>query len=469
VRRRPPIVLLFPDQLRADALGAVGNRFVRTPNIDRLAAESVRFDVCITNAPLCRPARVTLMTGQPVAAHGMRTNLRAPDPSSLPSHVRRLRDEAGYHTVVVGKTHLHNGGRHLDDHRDVLSAWGFADAIELPDPQQHNVQSAHSDWLSSTTAKSSRDKFLRWKDYLAQHLRSADSVGLPPPDAAPWNLSTEDHLDSFCARAAANTIAEYKGDQPLYLQVNFPGPHPPFDPPSQFLAALDPNDAALPLPILEESSGPRSPITRRYRRNKRPRWSESDARALRTSYFGKVSLVDRGIGRVLQAIDDQRLADEAWIILTSDHGELLGDHHLTGKVLSYESAIRVPLLIRPPGGAIHAVDRGSVDLLDVVSTITDIAGLSPMELSGRSLADRVHGAGVEPSNGPGTANVFEAMGYVALRTARATLVWDREQGRAVELFDRARDPKQLHNAVADGGYQPLIAELLDQLKARVRL
>jgi hypothetical protein len=100
VTEHPPDVVLFLfDQLRADAIGAAGNGFVRTPNLDRTAASSVRFVQCVTNAPLCRPARITLMTGQPVHRHRFTTNNRVPDPGTTPSHVRRLRDERGYHTA----------------------------------------------------------------------------------------------------------------------------------------------------------------------------------------------------------------------------------------------------------------------------------------------------------------------------------------------------------------------------------
>lgn len=451
-----PIILLFPDQLRADALGVSGNSFVQTPHIDRLASESVCFETCITNAPLCRPARITMMTGLPVSAHRFDSNLRVPDPVSMPSHVRELRDQAGYHTAVVGKTHLHNGGGHLDDHSEVLRQWGFCDALELPDAQRHDVRSAHTDWLTSTTPKGSMDKLARWRDYVAQH--SLDSA---PPDTPPWNLSTEDHLDSFCARAAAERVRGYQGDSPLYLQVNFPGPHPPFDPTIEFLEPLDEQDPELPLPILDASTGPLSPVARRYRRKQRE-WTESEARRLRIAYFGKVALVDQGVGRVMEALGDAGLMDEAWIMLASDHGELLGDHHMTGKVLCYEAALRVPLLVRPPGGTHSRVDPGPVNLLDVVATISAIAGLSPT--GGQSLTERVL-AGPSPVD-ESRSVVFENMGTVGIRSPTATMTWDRSSAQPVELFDREGDPLQLHNVVDVPAYRETLQELLSLLGDR---
>lgn len=444
LRTGAPIILLLPDQLRADALGAAGNSFVRTPHIDRLARESVRFEVCITNAPLCRPARTTLMTGQPVAVHGIATNLRAPDPV-LPSHVRALRDRAGYHTAVVGKTHLHNGGGHLDAHREVLERWGFCEALELPDAQRHDVRSAHADWLSATTSKGKPDKFDRWRDYIAYSLRT-NVWELQSPDMRPWELATDDHIDSFCARRAASLIAAYRGDRPLYLQIGFPGPHPPFDAPQELLSPLDPDAPNLPLPILEASTGPVSPVAQRYKRRRR-NWAAAEARQLRWRYYAKVGLIDRGIGRVMDALEASGLHREAWIILTSDHGELLGDHHYTGKVLSYESSIRVPLLIRPPGGTAARTDPEPVDLMDVAATIMEVAGLQPAHPAATPLATRVINQQRRASAGSGRPKLFENMGYVGIRTDTATLTWDRRLRRPVELFDRISDPAQLHNVV----------------------
>ncbi|MDQ3369756.1 MAG: sulfatase-like hydrolase/transferase [Myxococcota bacterium] len=435
---RAPIVLLFLDQLRADAFGAAGNAYVRTPHIDALAAESVRFETCITNAPLCRPARICLLTGQPVSVHRFDDNQRVPRPGSLPSHVAELRD-AGYHTAVVGKTHLHAGIGHLDQHQSSLEAWGYRDIVELPDAQLHQLRSAHSDWLTATTRPGDTDKHVRWKDFVANHRPSAD-----PPDAAPWHLATEDHLDSFCARRAVEIVRAPRCDRPLYLQVCFPGPHPPFDPTSEYL--LDPQHD-VPAPISGPRSGPVAPMELRYRRAQR-RWTADDIARSRRAYFGKVALVDAGIGRVLAALAETRLDERAWIILTADHGELLGDHGFHGKVLPFESSIRIPLLIRPPGGTTARVDRGVTELLDVVATVRGVAGIEAGGW-GSSLVDRVR-ASSPPSP---RSVVFQNLGYVGLRTPELTMTWDARTGDPLELFDRTVDPHQFENRVDDPGYK----------------
>lgn len=457
-----PIVLVFLDQLRADALGAAGNRFVRTPNLDRFASQSVRFATAVTNAPLCRPARVSLMTGLPVHLHRVSTNARLPRGEEMESHVRRLRDEAGYHTMVIGKTHLHTGHGHFDAHRDRLYGWGFADALELPDPQQHWVRSAHADWLSATTLPGEVDKFLRWMDYIVDY--TWDS---PPPDAAPWSLSQDDHLDSFCARTAADYVRSYAGDEPLYLAVNFPGPHPPFDAPSSFDSALDPDDPALPMPILAPSIGPVSPAADSYARHQKIEpadWTDARARALRVRYYAKVGLVDHCVGQVFEALREAGIYDSAWIIVTADHGELAGDHGMTGKVLAYDGSIRVPLLIRPPGGTSGWVDEGTVDLLDVTATITELGGLEPTERGGQSLVRRVSEGARGRLAHHHKAVLFENMGYAGLRSGDQTLGWHLAFGQPVELFDRRTDPDELHNRVEEPDHKSLLDELVEELR-----
>jgi choline-sulfatase len=426
-----PIILVLFDQLRADSIGAA---HVATPNLDALAASSVRFETCITNAPLCRPARVSLLTGQPVTEHRYDDNRHVPRPGSLPSHVAELRD-AGYHTAVVGKTHLHAGIGHLDQHKSALEAWGYRQVIELPDAQLHQLRSAHSDWLTATTPPGELDKHVRWVDFVANHRPRAN-----PPDAAPWHLTTDDHLDSFCGRRAAELVRAAATDRPLYLQVCFPGPHPPFDPTGEFL--VDPQREDLPAPINGPRSGPIAPVERRYRRAQRP-WTADDIARSRRAYFGKVALVDRALGSVLTALADTGVDERAWIIVAADHGELLGDHGLLGKVLPFESSIRIPLIIRPPGGTTARIDRGVTQLLDVVATVREIAGL-PRGRWGQSLVD---GA---PAHS--RSIVFANLGYVGVRTSELTMTWDARSGEALEVFDRVADPDQCHTRVHDAGY-----------------
>lgn len=398
----PPIVFVLADQWRGDAWSPR-----LTPRLAAWASRAVHFATTITNAPLCRPARISLITGQPVHVHGFPTNQATPDPVRHPSVIRDLA-ALGYHTVLVGKSHLSPGYGHLDDHAAVLHGWGFADVVELPDAQQVHAKSAYTDFLTATTPGGTTDKALRRRDYLVRH-----ALG-QPPDHPPWGLGIEDHLDVFCARTAvAKLFAMPPG--PWFLQVGFPGPHPPYDAPSAFLDRIDPDDLDLPPPI---PVGPH-PLPSRQRPGTH---SPEVVRRLRHAYAAKVGLVDFALGEVLSAIPD-----EAWVFVTADHGELLGDHGLTNKVVPYEGAVRVPGFVRPPGGVEQRTIHVPVDHLDFVQGL-------------RAVAQGKGDAWVEKPRSPDRIISIEAMTLRTLRTARHKLVWSTTEARVVGGFDLHCDP-----------------------------
>ncbi len=456
-----PIIYIFVDQLRWDAIGAAGNPVAPTPNIDLIAAEGVRFSACITNGPSCRPARACMMTGQYVHQHGVRDNHCEPNPYALQSHVRRIHDESAYYTAVIGKTHLTEAPGGPDDHFDDilprLQAWGFDHGVELPDPQMTFILSAHSDYLGE-------EKYALWQNFVNTYEWTS-----PAPDTAPWFLATSDHLDNFCGRTAADFIRAYAEDKPLYLQVNFPGPHKPFDPTTEYKELVDPYDPEMPEPILEELTQPVAPLTAFWitQEDKLEDWQEGDAwRFLRRDYYGKVALVDAGIGEVIAALKDTGLWDDAWIILHSDHGELLADHMLTGKVIPYDGAIRVPLIVRPPGGVTAWVDNGQVDQLDVTATLLAITGLDPTGFGERPLLDRVLGGPSGPEAHQTKIVMFENLTEVGLRTETHKLRYDIGVQAPVELYDLVADPDEVVNVVADPAYAEVLATLLAELEAR---
>jgi arylsulfatase len=457
-----PIIYFYCDQVRYDCIGAAGNPVVLTPNIDAIAAESVRFSTCIVNGPSCRPSRVSMMTGLHVYEHGVSDNTIFPD-SALQSHVRRLRDEAGYYTMVVGKTHLrHPASVDFRDLGDTLMQWGFSGGIELPGPGEPQLLSAYSDWLEQTTPKGEVSKHTRLIDYI-------DSYGwfVPPPDLPPTSLTTYDHMESFCARTAADFVRAYAEDKPLYLQVNFPGPHPPFDATSEYEALIDPNDPRMPLPILVAPQDPIAPLVAAWGIEKMEPWTEADARILLQRYYAKMALVDEGIGMVVQALKETGIWDEAWVVFHSDHGELAADHLFTGKVVAWDGSIRVPLLIRPPGGVEPWVADGQVDTMDTTATLLSLAGLDPSGFGERSLLDRI-------IEGPFGAHahdtkvvLFENVGSTGIRTEDYKLTYDLATNSPVELYDLVNDPQEVANQVENGDYLKVVADMMEQL-AEVR-
>jgi len=457
---QPHIIYIFPDQLRGDTLGCAGHPLVQTPHIDALAAEGVLFARCYTNGPSCRPARATMMTGLHVHQHGVQDNGGPPSPT-LQSHVRDIHD-AGYYTMVVGKTHLQRGNAstHLDTLKDTLHEWGFDDAVEMPDPNNAVRESAYSDYLTATTPEGETDKHRRLRDYIKDYSWDAS-----PPDLPPTSLPSSDHADIFCGRTAADFIAAYDRDQPLYLQINFPGPHKPFDSTSEYRDLYDANDPAMPVPILVSPADPIAPLVETYIGIKWEAWTEQAARDLRVTYFGKVTMVDDGVGQVIAALKAAEMYDDAWIIVHSDHGELLADHMMTGKVTGYEGSTHVPLVIKPPLGLqIAWQDTGLVDSMDVVSSILRMAGLDATGFGDRDLTDRVLGGADGPLANEGKALLLENIETPTIRTETFKMAWDLGRGRPVEFYDLVADPDELVNLVFDPSRVADIDTLVQHLR-----
>ncbi|MCP4606703.1 MAG: sulfatase-like hydrolase/transferase [Proteobacteria bacterium] len=465
---RPNIVYLFSDQHRGDTLGATGHPMVKTPHLDRLAGQGVTFGRCYSNGPLCRPGRASMMTGLYPHDHGVWHNFVVA-PLGSPSHVRRIRDEADYMTAVIGKTHLHKGEKHLDTYKDFLRAWGFEFIHELTGPgQSANIESAYSDWLSATTPKGAEDKYKRYQRYVEHFIKNyfTSPWKVEPLDDPPWKLTTDDHLDRYTGRTAAKWIRDYSDKRPFYLQVNFPGPHGPYDATTKYLSMYDQNDPKMPPGILDLPKPPVStPVKIAQNFQNVTGITAEQQRRLQMTYYAKVTLIDEAIGDVIAALKARGLLENTWIIYGSDHGEMLGDHRLVQKGVFYEPSIHIPCILRPPGGVGGWTTNGLVSQVDVTASILEIAGLHSSGESGRSVLDKITGG----SDGPGAEKgrewvLSENYRHGMLRTERYKLVANYKNVSAVELYDLETDPNELNNRVFDTSYSKTLKKLANMMK-----
>ena len=451
---KPNILFIFPDQHRGDTMGCAGDPVARTSNLDRLAAEGVLFGRCSTNSPLCMPARASLISGQYVNEHGVWNNAVEADRHG-PSHVRNIRD-AGYHTAVIGKTHLWSqGGGHTNEHVGELHDWGYTDTHELTGP--HASVTTGSPYLDHLDEKG----FLNvYYEYLRTYVRGRRS-GSHPWELAAWPLPTEDHYDMYTAIKAEEWIRNYQGNKPFYLQVCFPGPHEPHDSPAEYRAMYKPED--MPLAIMDEPVTPISPLVKGRARSLQ-NMTGSHNRVMKTYYYGKVSLIDEGIGLVLKALEEKGLMDNTWIIYSSDHGEMLGDHRLNDKWVFYEGALNVPCIIRPPGEVKGWQSKALTDHLDVAASLLEIAGAKPFEGSdGSSLVPKIMAGPDAPDAQKGKEVVFsEVLGYSMVRTERYKMAVHSRTRQPVELYDMVNDSNELRNLVNDPSLEKVRRELLDE-------
>lgn len=463
--RKPNILYIFPDEWRWDGIGALGLSAVRTPNLDKIAAHGVLYSNCYTCGPLCMPARVSMMTGQWVHEHGQWNNLTRRPPTS-PSHVRRMRDEAGYLTGVIGKTHLHNQPA-LTTGKETLKQWGFAYSDEVHDLSAVNDLTTWSTFLGP-------EKFNRYKAYIKdyrEHYEKKNPWDTKPLDAVPCRFTSDECIDSYVGNRAAEWIRDYQDKRPFYLQVNFPGPHYPMSATSEWRAKFA--QAEMDLGIKVKPTAPIPPMAK---------WSaatycniqnmtDDQMRQVRLIYYAHQLMIDESIGKIMQALADKGLDDNTWVVMSSDHGEMLGDHYLMYKQVFYESSTKVPLIIRPPAGTVAKGWRsaGLTGQLDVTSTILDIGGLAPMfARRSQSLKKHVLAGPADAAAQQGREAVFSEVGsqrpFSMIRTGDYKLVVAYETYEPVELYDLKKDPRELTNLVQHGDYAGVRQQLIQQMK-----
>jgi choline-sulfatase len=403
-----------------------------------------------------------MMTGQYVCEHGVWNNNIEANPKG-PSHVRNIRD-AGYHTALIGKTHLWihggvpEGTNHTKDHAHILEDWGFEDIHELTGPiASIRNDSPYTDHLEAKGLLETH------RTYMSEYWSTWSRGEARPWEEPPSPLPSEEHLDAYTGRKAAEWIKGYEGEKPFYLQVLFPGPHDPFDSPSEYREMYKPED--MPVGIMDWPGEPIPPYVQMVLA-----WSglnemtPQQKQILRTFYYGKITLIDEYIGHIVRALEDKGLMDNTWIVYNSDHGEMLGDHGMSHKIVFYEGALRIPCIFRPPGGVKGWKSAALTDQIDIAASLIDIAGARSLDRSdGQSLIPQIQSGPEGPEAQKGKDVVFsEVYGFSMVRDERYKLVVQSENLRPVEMFDLENDPDELKNLVNDPSLESVRKEFLDK-------
>ena len=455
---QPNVIFIITDQQRFDTIAALGYPYMETPNLDRLVREGVSFQQCHVTAASCAAARASLFKGYFPHTTGI---LRNADRWRR-SWIERL-NEAGYHCTNIGKMH----------------SWPFE--TELGFHERYVVENKDR-YLEGRYYFDEWDKALRFRGLVKQQrefYRQRDDYR-EALGAFDWELPEDTHPDNFVGDMARWWIDTYPRQEPLFLQIGFPGPHPPYDPVPRYAQQYLKKDLPL-LPVTEQELEAQPPALKELRRHNHQvdhdsvvadlHPSEAQRHRQRAYYLANVAMIDQKVGEILEALERNGYLDNSVLIFTSDHGDCLTDHGQSQKWTMYEQITRVPMIVWAPG----RIEGGRrvealVQQMDLGPTILQWAGLPvPEHWEAQSLA-----AALDPSG------EFAGRDYVYCEQARdgiltgcqfMTMVRDTTHKLVHfldephgQLFDLKADPDELQNLWNQPAAAPHQQRLLDELR-----
>ena len=411
---RPNILFILADQWRASAFGYAGDPNVKTPQIDKLAAQSVRFANAVSVCPVCTPDRASLLTGRFPTSTGMFLNdLYLPDSELC---LGEIFQSAGYDTAYIGKWHLDGHGRDAyipPERRQGFDYWKVAEC-------DHNYN--HSHYYAGTSPEK---KFWPGYDAFAQ---------------------TADAQQYLRGRAVA-------GGKPFLLFLAFGSPHfPHASAPAEYKALYPPEKLTLAPNVAPERA--------------------AAARRELQGYYAHCSALDQCVGELLGTLEQTGLAARTLVVFTADHGEMMGAHDVAPclKQWPYDEAAHVPFLLRHPRAPARVVTT-PINATDVLPTLLGLSGVAvPKTVEGEDLSGVVKGQGAGPDRAALIMSVSPFIPgleeYRAVRTRRHTYV--RNLAGPWLLFDNEADPYQMRNLVAEPAHAALRQELDARLQAELK-
>ncbi len=450
--KRPNILYIMADDHAAHALSCYGSRINRTPNLDRLASQGVRFDNAFCTNSICTPIRAVLLTGQYSHLNGVMDNsgVLPKDACIVPMALGK----AGYQTAHIGKWHLHRDPTGFD-HWDILPGQG-----EYHDPEfiTNGVKNRVRGYVTDITI----DKAMEW-------------------------IGTRDST------------------RPFLLYCHLKAPHRPWEPDARHAAMYE--DADIPLPkTFDDDYATRTRAAHLQTMTIEKHLTKTDVKAdpppglsgaaLKAWHYQRyikdylrcIASVDDNVGRLMEFLDAQHLADDTVVIYTSDQGFFLGDHGWYDKRFMYEESLRSPLIVRYPRETEPGTVCDAMTLsLDFAPTFLDFAGLEGAaaeeamqhELQGASLRPLLRGPARPPADWRTSIyyHYYESgephtvPKHYGVRTERYKMIrfYELPGGRAAqyELYDLRSDPHELHNLFTGdpaSPYAAVIADLTAELK-----
>lgn len=445
--KAPNIVVIMADQLTPFMIGAYGHPLARTPHMDALAQAGTTFDSAYTNAPLCAPARFSFMSGQLITRIAAYDNA-SEFPSSIPTFAHYLR-MMGYHTSLCGKMHfvgpdqLHGFEERLTT--DIYPAdYAWTPDWEMPDERidsfYHNMSSVLEAGVAATTNQIDYD----------------EEVG-------------------FNARRKIFDYARFPDQHPFMMVVSFIHPHDPYIALKEWWDLYDHDKVDMPWTpayAVEDQDAHSRRITKGIDLPNTP-VTDEHIRNARHAYLANVSYFDHWVGRVQKTLQDAQLDDNTIIMVTSDHGDMLGDRGLWYKMSLHEWSARVPLIVSGPGVSAGKRIANNVSLVDILPTTLDIAetgGAGPkpamgQAVDGRSLLPLITGDASDDANRAISEYAAECASHPVIMIRDGQYKYIHCEVDPPLLYDLDADPMEHTNLATDPAYAEIAAKFDAEIRA----
>lgn len=440
------VLFIIADDLTATAVSAYENKVSKTPNIDALAAEGVRFTAAYCQFPVCGPSRASLMSGYYPSATEVFGYISGRDHIGPDRKTwAQLFKENGYYSARVSK--IFHMGVPIDIEKG-------SDGTDDPVSWNERFNSQGPEWRApgdGELVQGNPDGTLPIKGGNVMTIVKADGNDLV-------------HSDGKTAQKASELIRAHKAE-PFFLAVGFVRPHVPFVAPRPYFEPYPYEDIIMP-PKVE---GDWDDIPERginYVTSVNGKMTREQEKKAVAAYYASVAYMDTQVGKVLQTLREEGLEDNTIIVFTSDHGFHLGEHEFWMKVSLKEESVRVPLIIKVPGKE-PAVCHSLVELLDLYPTISELAGLSYSEhLQGKSLTGLLDNP--QETVRDMAFSVTQGGNTFLLRTKDWAYIQYQEDGSlGMELFDMRRDPQQFTNLAHIPAYAAIVADFQQKLKEKL--
>lgn len=454
---RPNIIFIITDQQRFDTIRAHGYEYMDTPNLDRLVQEGISFDQCYITAASCAPARASLFKGYYPHTTGILKNADLWRRTWV-----ELLNDSGYHCTNIGKMHT----------------WPFE--TEAGFDERYVVENKDR-YLEGRYYFDEWDKALRFRGLVKQQRELYRKL----PDyrqrlgAFEWALPDDTHPDTFVGDMAVWWINSFPRTEPLFLQIGFPGPHPPYDPVPRYAEPYLTKDLPLMEVTREELDGQPPPLKAlRVHNNKVDHDSvvldleptHEQRHRQRAYYLANVTMIDEKVGQIMDALEQNGYLENSIIIFTSDHGDCLTDHGHSQKWTMYDLITRAPLIVWSPGrfNSGRTIDA-LCQQMDLGPTILELAGVEVPDtleaitmlpaLQGEDWAGRDYVFAEQAKDGILTDTKFMTM--VRNRDWKLVHFLDEPWG---QLFDLNKDPQEVKNLWSDADSTKKKQDLLAVLR-----